>query len=60
MNQCTDMEFKKASYYFDRAIALMEKKHYKEAETYYQKAMEIYNQHFSDNKDVLTEIENPF
>lgn len=54
------MEFAKASYYFDRAIALMEKKHYKEAETYYQKAMEIYNQHFSDNKDVLTEIENPF
>lgn len=54
------MEFKKASYYFDRAIALMEKKHYKEAETYYKKAMEIYNQHFADNKDVLTEIENPF
>ena len=54
------MEFKKANYYLDRAIALMEKNHYMEAESYYDKAIEIYNQHFSDNKEILTEDENPF
>jgi hypothetical protein len=53
-------EFRKANYYFDRAIALMEKKHYKEAEVFYKIAMEIYNEHFADNKEILTTQENPF
>jgi hypothetical protein len=58
-----DIDFKKCSLYMDMAISLWEKsggRPVDKAEEYYQKAMEIFNQHYADKKEVLTEDLCPF